>query len=311
MTAQPTAPQGLQAPLSSARAKESQHWYLPDGSPFYEAPKARVKCTECGGKLRSNADKAKTAECQTCDERGTVSGGMRDATLADARKCDGFYGQSSITGEAAAPGLVSWQLDQVALASMTGDHIERYRRGELDDRDTLSAIRTDAAAHGKRAAEIGTEIHADTEAVLEGREPEFGRGAWAYPIAAKLFELAPREAWMPEASYVHASGFGCKLDAIARSHRIIIDFKGRDDWEPDRLPLPRDKEIMQLAAQRQAANIPDAICGNLYFGRQTPGLIHVHWHTEPDLARGWAMFQALLAYRKAKDNYYPGLKAEA
>ena len=59
---------------------------------------------------------------------------------------------------------------------------------------------------------------------------------------------------------------------------------------------------MQLAAYREGLAIPNAQCGILWINSVTAESRLV-WADEKDLERGWKMFNALLDYWVAKNNF--------
>ena len=75
------------------------HWYQPDGTPLHQVPKADGK-------------------------------GLRDTTLADAKKLGLLPSVTGITDIVAKPALMNWKAAQVAAAAFenppTGDETQEY-----------------------------------------------------------------------------------------------------------------------------------------------------------------------------------------
>src|SRR4051812_25248796 len=106
---------------------ESTHWYRRDGQPCYQVPRAK-------------------------------GDGMRDTTLADARKLDLVPSVSLILKCAAAPGLENWKLRKMLEAALT---LPRHEGESLDD--FSERVISDSQEQGKKAAERGTDLHAAIE----------------------------------------------------------------------------------------------------------------------------------------------------
>src|SRR3982750_1919915 len=66
----------------------ASHWYLPDGTPFYEVEKKD-------------------------------GSGKRPATLADARKAGALPSVTNVLGVLAKPGLDAWRIEQGIVAALT------------------------------------------------------------------------------------------------------------------------------------------------------------------------------------------------
>jgi hypothetical protein len=249
--------------------KESTHWYDRDGTPRYEVLDAKGK--------------------------------MRAATLRDARKFGWYPGVTSIIKCAAAPGLERWKLEQTMLAALT---LPRFD-GENDE-SFCSRVMRDSGEQARKARESGTVIHAAIQGHYEGKPPSLDMLAHVQGVAETIKQNFGEHEWCAEAACAHPSGYGTKADLSCRG--IVLDFKGADFTASDVATLKTwDEHAMQLAATREARGMPDATCAIVYVSRVTPGLCRAIHVDESDLRRGWAMFQALLSYWKAKTGYFPEL----
>ena len=253
--------------MNSPRASESGHWYGRDGSPQYDVMGANGK--------------------------------MRPATLRDARKLGLLPGVTSIIKCAAAPGLERWKVEQNVLAALTLPRVE----GESNDA-LLARIRADADAQGREAREKGTLIHAAIQGHYEGKPPteEF----WPYVKGVKEVIEAnfPERNWIAEKACANPMGYGTKADLSCED--VVLDFKGSEFDEAKAPALTTYPEhAMQLAATREARNLPGADCAIVYVSRNVPGLCRIIRIDEPELEHGWAMFCALHAYWCAKTGYFP------
>jgi hypothetical protein len=247
---------------------ESHHWYGRDGTPQYDVMGANGK--------------------------------LRPATLRDARKFGWYPGVTSIIKCAAAPGLEVWKQKQVLLAALTLPRVD----GESND-ELCARIMADSGEQAKKARERGTQIHAAIQGHYEGKAPtEEAMWPFVKGVSALIRENCGEQPWVAERPCAHFSGFGTKADL--HSPVYVLDFKCSDFTEEEAPTLKTwDEHGMQLAATRKALELPDAECGIVYVSRTVPGLCRLVRVDEPELIRGWSMFQSLLAYWQAKSNYHP------
>jgi hypothetical protein len=254
----------------TTHASESQHWYTPDGSPAYEV-------------------------------RG-ANGLMRPATLRDARKLNLLPSVTSIINCCAKPGLIRWCEQQVLLAAMT-----LPRSPDEPESDWMARVMRDSKEQAKKAAERGTAIHAALQAFYEN-EPN--KEYWSYTDGvdwAMTSYFGTEQIWSAERCFAHPSGFGGKVDLSCEA--FVVDFKTKE-FGPDDDLKTWDEHAMQLAAYREGLGMPNARCAIVYVSVTVPGLARVLEISQADLANGWAMFQGLLQYWKAKNGYDPARVTE-
>ena len=223
-----------------------------------------------------------------------VNGRERATTLRDAKLLNLLPSVTSIIRLAAAPALEKWKRNQVLLAAMTLPKIE----GESSDH-FVERVETDWQEQGKAAAERGTTIHAAIEKHYRG---EYHGDLWTPWIIEATAELSLRcgnQAWKPERSFASPLGYGGKTDL--HSDGWIVDVKTKDG---DLSATTYDEHVLQLAAYRNGLGIGEAKGGILFVRRDKPAALFCEVK-EADLQRGWAMFQALLAYWQAKTGYRP------
>ncbi len=256
------------------RPSESGHWYARDGTPMYEV--------------------------------AARDGTMRPATLRDARKFGWFPGVTSIIKCAAAPGLERWKQDQVLMAALTLPRVE----GETSEQ-LCARILADSGEQARKARERGTEIHAAIQGHYEGNAPT-DESMWDYVrgVAELLRENCGMQPWVAERPCAHPLGYGTKADL--HSPLYVLDFKG-SEFDAEKAPTLKtwDEHHMQLAATRNALNLPGAECGIVYISRNVPGLCRLVRVDEPELVRGWSMFTALLDFWQTKNSYHPQAWKEA
>lgn len=254
------------------RASEGGHWYDRDGTPRYEVNDAK--------------------------------GNPRPATLRDARKFGWYPGVTSIIRCGAAPGLEMWKSQQVLLAALT---LPRFD-GENDE-SFCKRVMHDSGEQARKARDRGTEIHAAIQGHYEGIAPSVELWPFVDGVKAHISANFGEQQWVSEKPCAHALGYGTKADLHCKA--IVLDFKGSDFTEDEAPTLKTwDEHAMQLGATRHALDLPAAECAIVYVSRTVPGLCRVIRIDEADLDRGFTMFRSLLAYWKAKSNYFPELWRE-
>ena len=272
--------------VTTGRASEGGHWYnLITGEPVYEIEGA--------------------------------NGQMRKVTLRDARKHLRERtmllgpGITTITKQLAAPQLERWRRKQVCLSTRTLPGADT-----IADEDVLfEAVETDANEQARKAAVRGTEIHAALQGYFEGRPPASYDLPYVSPVLAWLTQRYGLDDWEAEKSCVSLLGYGSKSDLSNRKIPCLVDFKGKD------LKQMRGKRgsqlafwnhAMQLAATREALRLPKADCVNIFFCRDVPNTpVVVREWDEPEIQKGWRMFQHCLGLWQEENDYFPQLKVAA
>ena len=243
-----------------------------------------------------------TRKGETAYEVKGANGNMRPATLRDARKIELVPSVTSIIRCAAAPGLERWKQDQVLMAALTLPRIE----GEAE-KAYIERILRDSKEQGRKAAERGTAIHAAIQGHYEGEPP--AEEYWPHVRGAdKAVAEWMKGPWTAERSFACQIGFGGKVDL---SHNwAVADFKTKEFGPEDELKT-WDEHAMQLSAYRVGLGTPNARCAIVYVSASNPGLAKLIEIPEEELKQGWKMFEALLAYWKAKNNLETGWMEKA
>lgn len=229
------------------------------------------------------------------------NGVERNTTLRDARKLNLCPSVTGIIRCAAAPALERWKRNQVLLAALT-----LPRQGSEPEIDWLRRVEQDWQEQGRKAADKGTQIHAGIEKHYRREPPDLD--VWDH-VKAAVVELNDRcgnIAWASERSFAHPMGYGGKTDL--HHSTWVIDTKSKDGDLSD-VDI-YDEHCMQAAAYRRGLNVHGARCGILFVSRDLPKATLVEI-TEARLICGLAMFDALLAFWQAKNNYRPQVVAEA
>ena len=239
--------------------KESTHWYDRDGKPAY---------TVIG-----------------------KNGRERATTLRDARELNLYPSVTTIIGVAAKPSLENWKVDQALMAALT---LPQGEDESLDD--FIKRAKQDAKEQGIKAAQKGTEIHAQIEAGFSGKDSP------AYQsVRDELDKLFPGRDWIAEGSFASDLGFGGKIDLYSQD--IFVDFKTKDGL-PDKAPM-YDEHGMQLSAYAQGMSISQPQRLSIFIDRNDPTKVLSHlWDTETH-QKHLDMFLSLLAYWQSSKGYKP------
>jgi len=250
---------------STPRAAESTNWYTREGIPRY---------TIIG-----------------------ANGKERNTTLRDARKEGLIPSVTTILKVASNPVLNQWIQKQVLMAALTLPKVD----GESDN-EYISRIINDSKEQGRKAADIGTDIHNAIQSFYEGdRNDTYVKHTQGCVVA--LQEVYGSQGWISERSFGHEMGFGGKCDLHStEGDGIVVDIKTKDFDDPD-VVEGYDEHLMQLAAYRVGLGIPHARCGNVFVSRTVAGLSVVKEWSEEDLDRGWMMFYNLLRYWQIKNGH--------
>lgn len=248
-------------------AAESQHWYTQDGEPAYEVEAKK--------------------------------GGMRPATLRDARILNLVPSVTSIIGLADKPALTNWKIDQAILAALT-----LPRSPEEQEGDWIKRVKQDSKEQAYKAAERGTAIHAAIQGHYEGQPPQDEYWPHVKGTVSTVTDFFGIQNWNAECSFAHPLGFGGKTDLSCKHEKlgIVVDFKSKEFDTDTKLDI-YDEHHMQLSAYAQGLGIEQARGAICYVSVTNPGLARVIEVTVDDMARGWESFQSLLRFWKSKNRF--------
>ena len=255
---------------------ESSHWYLKDGTPFYE--------TECKSK----------------------PGTMRPVTLADARKVGAVPSVTTIDKIVANKGLERWKVEQYILASLTLPRLD-------DESDEMFASRIveDAMSYSKDAADLGTGIHDAIEKRLNGKDydqPVYGAYVSAFDVWWKAFGTLYGNGneidFKTEQSFASPLGYGGRVD-LQTWGRIdwVIDFKSTKT-QPGKKYVSYRSHLRQLAAYANGLGRQHANIGIVAISTSEPGRIEFYdWTEHKD--RGWKAFRCAQHMWCDENDYFP------
>ena len=201
------------------------HWYLPDGTPYHEVPRAD-------------------------------GNGLRSVTLRDARKVNALPSVTNVLSVLAKPGLEGWKQEQAILAALT---LPKREEENLDD--FARRVVQDMGEQVAKAADLGSAVHAAIEVYLQTGEPPENPAIQRLfsPVKIWIDEHVERIG-LVETVAVHPSlGFAGRIDLVAKLRSTgswaVIDFKTQR-MKPDRKGVPQpnyyDTWPLQLMAYFKA-----------------------------------------------------------
>lgn len=249
------------------------HWYQKDGSPMHRLP--------------------------TAD-----GSGERATTIRDARRLGLYPSVTSILGVLAKPGLETWKLNQVALATL------RTPKTESESAEYwCNRVRDVAFEQVEQAADLGTMIHGALERAMDGQPYDQELAVYVEPVLAWRettgIEIVERE--IPLVNKVH--GFAGTSDVFFRYGKNgigILDYKTRKT-KPGEKVTAYDNQAQQLAAYAATYwgedRIGDVLAANVFISTIEPGRMEVVKHT--DLAKDWEAFKLIAALWRYQKGYDP------
>jgi hypothetical protein len=268
-----------------ARKERATHWYMPDGTPFYDVPRADGK-------------------------------GLRPARITDATKVGALRSVTNVLSVLGKPGLVNWQVEQGILAALT-----LPRRPDETDHDFAHRALADSEAQVSDAASAGTAIHdLAAEYLVNAKAPELPKQVnlllpfmrWADANVARTIYS---EKVVANPAYYYAG----RLDAFVELKEggyAIIDLKTQEITETKNgVPQGKfyDEWPMQLAAYAQCEALQFWTPANhrlfsLVIGRNMPFCGPKEWPRDAGHFRAFAHACGLWSYIKGCT---PGRKDDA
>ncbi len=223
------------------------------------------------------------------------NGKERAATLRDARELKLYPSVTTIMGIAAKPVLENWKIDQALMSALT---LPRLADESLDA--FMARAKQDAKDQSIRAAERGTEIHAQVEAGFSGRP-----SAAYMAVRQALDALFPGENWIAEDSFSCLDGYGGKIDLYSK-RGIFVDFKTKE-LRPDDVAekLVYDEHGMQLSAYANGKGFMNPERVSVFIDRADPTKVLVHKWDTASHGKHVGMFCALLNYWQLLKGYHP------
>lgn len=177
--------------------ESSSHWYLNDGTPFHEVPRAD-------------------------------GNGIRHVTLRDARKVGALPSVTNILSVLAKPGLDAWRIEQGIMAALT---LPRINNEPLDD--FARRVVTDMSAQVTKAADLGSAIHAAIEVYLQTGEPPENPDVLLLfePVKLWIDDHVERVALVETVAVHPQLGYAGRIDMVAKLKHAgswaVVDFKSQ------------------------------------------------------------------------------------
>jgi hypothetical protein len=257
--------------VTTGLASAGGHWYTQTGEAAYEVEKAK--------------------------------GGMRPATLRDARKLGLFPSVTGIIKEKAAPGLTNWFIDQAIDAAANNPRLSDESEDQWKAR-----VKFEGRVKSELARERGTLIHAAIEMAFEGRSVDKDLAPFAFPVVDWVDKEFPGWTRRAEHSFAHTLGFGGKIDLVLEhdSRFAIIDFKTTDKDVDTVKGWPEHAYQLAACARGVNADFDNTDFINLFVSSTEPGKLKPFYWGIEDIDRGWEVFKALLNVWKHSRGYYPG-----
>lgn len=173
----------------------SSHWYLPDGTPYHEVPRAD-------------------------------GNGLRSVTLRDARKCGAYPSVTNILSVLAKPGLDAWKQEQAIVSALT------LPRRDDEPLDAFAhRVVEDMGEQVRNAADLGSAVHAAIEVYLQtGEPPENPDVLRLFAPVKQWIDDHIERVGLVETVGVHTEfGFAGRVDLVAKLKHAgtwaVIDFK--------------------------------------------------------------------------------------
>jgi hypothetical protein len=215
------------------KRQTASHWYLADGSPFYEVP-----------------SKSKPGQ-------------MRKATLADARIVGALPSVGGIKGVIDKPGLRGWFADTIIHSALT---LPR-NAGEVDD-DFAVRIAADADTVRENAMETGIALHDLAQQYLQNEK--IGQAddrilALFAPLKKWIDENVEQSILVEKSMGSRVLGYGGRMDAILRLRGqdllLVSDFKSQGVKPGKKATFYEDDWPLQLVAYRELAKLQHDVEG--------------------------------------------------
>ncbi len=267
---------------------QAAHWYHRDGTPQHEMP------------LKDGS-------------------GMRNATLADARKLGLYPSVSGIIGMLHKQGLEKWKINQAILATLRTPRKENQPESHYCD-----LVRDLAFQQVEDAADFGTKVHHEIEKFLHWN---FDAAPFVPDTLTADF-VRPTIDWMlktgikienPEKVVVNFEhGFAGTTDAPYRASKSfgILDYK-TNKTKPGKPIAEWPEKLLQISAYfvtywgEAALDNSTAWGGNIYISSTERGRTVAVMYNNDLLRRGWNVFKGLCEAWRHFNEFDPRMPAGA
>jgi hypothetical protein len=261
--------------LSEAKSVDGGHWYKPDGTPCHQLPKKD-------------------------------GSGLKDTTLADAKKLLLLPSVTGYTGILDKPALLNWKATQVAIAAFNTPPKPEETIEYFCER-VIGASKAPVAA----AADLGSKVHDALEKLLMEGPSAVPEDMWAY-VAPVMDWKQKNKITYSDIEVVlvnHEYGYAGRCDALGTDkdgNRMVIDYKTRKT-KPKQKVGPYDTQGMQLAAYAVARWGEDQLHTvhgyNVYISTTEVGRVEPYKHDS--LVPHWEAFKAACVLWRHVKGYDP------
>jgi hypothetical protein len=225
-----------------------------------------------------------------------ANGKERNTNLRDAKSLGLVPSVTTVMKMIAKPSLENWKINQVLNSVMSLEQQENE-----SDQAFMYRCKEDSNKIGKKAAELGTKIHAQIEKGFLGKSK-----TKAYKAVRKILdEKYPNEDWIAEPSFCAEEGYGGKIDLYSRSG-IFVDFKTKDNLKgKDPKKLVYDSHAMQLSAYAQGCGYDNPERVSIFVDRKDTSVVACYVWEKETHEKHLSMFNSILTYWKLSKNYDP------
>ena len=261
--------------LSESKSVDGGHWYKPDGTPCHQLPKKD-------------------------------GSGLKDTTLADAKKLLLLPSVTGYTGILDKPALLNWKATQVAIAAFNTPPQPEETVEYFCER-VIGASKAPVAA----AADLGSKVHDALEKLLMEGPSAVPEDMWAY-VAPVMDWKQKNKITYSDIEVVlvnHEYGYAGRCDALGTDkdgNRMVIDYKTRKT-KPKQKVGPYDTQGMQLAAYAVAKWGEDQLHTvhgyNVYISTTEVGRVEPYKHDS--LVPHWEAFKAACVLWRHVKGYDP------
>jgi hypothetical protein len=261
--------------LAQSKSVDGGHWYRPDGTPCHQLPK-------------KDGD------------------GMKDTTLADAKKLLLLPSVTGYTGILDKPALLNWKATQVAVAAFNNPPQPNETVEYFCER-VIGASKAPVMA----AADLGSKVHDALEKLLLEGPASVPEDMWPY-VSPVMEWKTKAKITFDEIESVLVSlehGYAGRCDALAHDadgNKLVIDYKTRKT-KPKQKVTPYETQGMQLAAYavaRWGEDVLPTVHGvNVYISTTEVGRVEPYRHES--LVHHWEAFKAACALWRHVKGYDP------
>lgn len=251
--------------------------------------------------ITNNSSHWYTLKGEPAYTRTTKAGGIRNTTLADAKKEGLLPSVTTILKVLAKPELENWKQEQAIMSALT---LPRNEGESLED--FAKRVVTDMNEQSRSAADFGTTIHN----VLEN----YFKDGTVLEKYSKLIEDV--QSFLDQMGWtIHkvegvaiGKGYAGKFDLVCKDKEgkyWIVDYKTQT-YDTKKSPTIYDEWLWQLGAYANSRDLKDNIGGacNIVINRQTMEVRPTVYNTQ-EVSEGFKAFETCLSLWSIVKNFDP------